>query len=81
MPSGNTLEFNLKDNNKNIDTVGTFMVPAQGIDKYVSEFTNKGFEIANRYDFMGLRGGEGGDGDEQTLLVWAADSSTMALVE
>lgn len=72
LPSTTTTGFNLKAANNNVDTVGTYMVPAQDVDKYVSEFTNRGFAVASMYNFKDLRGG-----DEQTLLVWGTDSSLM----
>ena len=79
LTSTNTSGFSLKADNNNIDTIGTYMVPAQDVDKYVSEFTNRGFEVASMHNFKGLRGGQEGTGDEQTLLVWGADSSVMDL--
>jgi hypothetical protein len=65
--------------NSNIDTVGTFMVPTQDIDSYVSRLVDRGFVIDSMHDFQDLRGGQEGTGDRQTLIVWGADSSSMNL--
>jgi hypothetical protein len=64
--------------NSNIDTVGTFMVPTQDIDTYVSQLVDS-FVIDSMHDFQDLRGGQEGTGDRQTLIVWGADSSSMNL--
>ena len=65
--------------NSNIDTVGTYMVPTQDIDTYLSELTDRGFIINSMHDFQDLRGGQEGTGDKQTLIVWGANSSAMPL--
>jgi hypothetical protein len=52
------------------DIVGTFMVPARFLDKYRSEFEDKGFTIDSTYTYKELRGGQKGTGPQQTLIVW-----------
>ena len=53
-----------------VDIVGTFMVPARFLDKYRSEFEDRGFTIDSTYTYKDLRGGQKGTGPEQTLIVW-----------
>jgi hypothetical protein len=60
-----TSVFQYKD-----DIVGTFMVPARFLDKYRSEFEDRGFTIDSTYTYKDLRGGQKGTGPEQTLIVW-----------
>ncbi len=74
--TNNTATANL---NHNIDTIGTFMVPTQDIETYVSQLVDGGFVIDSMHDFQDLRGGQEGTGDRQTLIVWGADSSSMNL--
>jgi|SRR5215207_2605565 len=74
--SNNTTVFSSKNN---IDTVGTYMVPTQDLDAYVSELTDRGFVINSMHNFKDLRGGQEGTGDTQTLIVWGADSSAVNL--
>ena len=76
--NANTTTFNLGANN-NVDTIGTYMVPTQDLETYISELTDKGFVINSMQDFKDLRGGQKGTGDTQTLLVWGADSSATNL--
>jgi plastocyanin len=52
------------------DIVGTLMVPARFLDKYRSEFEDRGFTIDSTYTYKDLRGGQKGTGPEQTLIVW-----------
>lgn len=61
----------------NADTVGTFMVPAQGLDQYVSTLTSKGFTIDSTHTFADLRGGQNGTGPEQTLIVWTTSGMNL----
>ncbi|MGB6628580.1 MAG: hypothetical protein WBE61_10645 [Nitrososphaeraceae archaeon] len=56
---------------KNVDIITTLMVPANLLDKAVSEIKGQGFGIDNQYPFKSLRGGgssAGGD-KNQILLV------------
>jgi plastocyanin len=78
-PSSSTIPNSSSSSNNNIDTVGTYMVPTQDIDTYLSELTDRGFVINSMYDFQDLRGGQEGTGDKQTLIVWGANSSAMPL--
>ena len=78
-PSSSTIPNSSPSSNNNIDTVGTYMVPTQDIDTYLSELTDRGFVINSMYDFQDLRGGQEGTGDKQTLIVWGANSSAMPL--
>jgi len=52
------------------DIVGAYMVPAKLLDKYRSEFEDKGFTIGSTFTYKDLRGGQKGTGPEQTLIVW-----------
>jgi catalase (peroxidase I) len=72
--SNNTV-FNLETENQDIDTLGTFMVPTQDIDTYISQLVDRGFVVESTHDFQDLRGGQEGTGDRQTLIVWGVDSS------
>jgi len=54
------------------DIAGVFMVPARFLDKYRSEFEDRGFTIDSTYTYKDLRGGQKGTGPEQTLIVWKA---------
>lgn len=55
--------------NTTSDTVAFFMVPAKDLDKHVTELTNKGINVLDKYTFKDLRGGQKGTGPEQTLLL------------
>jgi plastocyanin len=59
------------------DTVGTLMVPAQGLDQYVSTLTSKGFTIDSTHTFKDLRGGQKGTGPEQTYIVWTTSGMNL----
>jgi hypothetical protein len=52
------------------DIVGAYMVPAKLLDKYRSEFEDKGFTIDSTFTYKDLRGGQKGTGPEQILIVW-----------
>jgi hypothetical protein len=78
-PSSKTTPNSFSSSNNNIGTVGTYMVPTQDIDTYLSELTDRGFVINSMHDFQDLRGGQEGTGDKQTLIVWGANSSAMPL--
>ena len=79
LTSSNNTVFNLQTANHNIDTIGTFMVPTQEIETYVSQLVDRGFVIDSTRDLQDLRGGQEGTGDQQTLIVWGADSSSVNL--
>lgn len=46
------------------------MVPAKLLDKYRSEFEDKGLTIDSTFTYKDLRGGQKGTGLEQILIVW-----------
>ena len=54
----------------NEDIIGAYMIPAKLLDKYRSEFEDKGFTIDSFFTYKDLRGGQKGTGPEQTLIVW-----------
>jgi plastocyanin len=63
----------------NVDTIGTLMVPANQLDKVVSEIKGQGFGIDNQYPFASLRGGgstPGGD-KNQVLLVLTSSGKNL----
>ena len=51
------------------ETLGFLMVPAKDLDKHVSELTDKGIEVLDKYTFKDLRGGQKGTGPNQSLIV------------
>ena len=61
----------------NFDTVGTYMVPAKDVEKYVSQFKERGFNIDGTFTYKDLRGGQKGTGPKQTLLVWTNSGMTL----
>jgi plastocyanin len=66
-------------NNNNVDTIATLMVPANILDKVVSEAKGQGFGIDNQYPFASLRGGgstPGGD-KNQVLLVLTSSGKNL----
>jgi plastocyanin len=71
-PSGNA--------NGTSDTVAFFMVPAKDLDKHVSELTNKGVDVLDKYTFKDLRGGQKGTGPEQTLLIIGSKGGLSQLI-
>ena len=62
------------------DIAGVFMVPARFLDKYRSEFEDRGFTIDSTYTYKDLRGGQKGTGPEQTLIVWKAHNVPLKKV-
>lgn len=62
------------------DIAGAFMVPARFLDKYRSEFEDRGFTIDSTYTYKDLRGGQKGTGPEQTLIVWKAHNVPLKKV-
>jgi plastocyanin len=63
----------------NIDTIATLMVPANIVDKVISQLKNQGFGIDNQYTFKSLRGGSsatGGD-KQQVLLVLTSSGKNL----
>ena len=62
------------------DTMAFFMVPAKDLDKHVSELTNKGVDVPDKYTFKDLRGGQKGTGPEQTLLILGSKDGQSQLI-
>ena len=62
------------------DSVAFFMVPAKDLDKHVSELTNKGVDVLDKYTFKDLRGGQKGTGPEQTLLIIGSKGGQSQLI-
>jgi hypothetical protein len=63
------------------DTVGILMVPTQDIQTYTTDLENRGFAINSAHNFMDLRGGQSGTGDEQTLIVWTTTGMDLSTIE
>jgi plastocyanin len=70
-------QANTLNGGANTDSVGTYMVPAQDLEQYISTLTSKGFTIDSTYTFQDLRGGQKGTGPEQTLIVWTASGMNL----
>lgn len=62
------------------DIAGAFMVPARFLDKYRSEFEDRGFTVDSTYTYKDLRGGQKGTGPEQTLILWKAHNVPLKKV-
>jgi hypothetical protein len=58
--------------NKDIQTIGVYMVPTKEVETYISDFQKKGFSIDSTHTFKDVRGKARGTNSEQTLLVWTA---------
>jgi hypothetical protein len=62
---------NTSSNNK-IETVGAYVSTIE-LEKYISEFTSKGFVLDSMHTFKVLLDGQGGAGaSEQTLIIWTS---------
>ena len=61
----------------NVDTVGTYMVPAKDLDKHTAELKKGGLSVDSTFTYKDARGGQKGTGPEQALVVWT--SSGMGL--
>ncbi|MFL6396800.1 MAG: hypothetical protein ACJ706_06550, partial [Nitrososphaeraceae archaeon] len=66
-------------NSNNPDTIATFMVPANIVDKTISDLKSKGFAIDSQYPFMSLRGGGSPTGrdPQQVLLVLTSSGKSL----
>jgi hypothetical protein len=60
------------------DTVGVLMVPTQGIQTYLANLQKREFTIESIHDFKDPRGGQQGTEDEQILIVWSGDFSSLS---
>ena len=58
--------------NKDIQTIGVYMVPTKEVETYISDFQKKGFSIDSTHTFKDVRGKARGTNSEQTLLIWTA---------
>lgn len=67
---------NASSQNKVVIT-GAYMIPAIMLDKYVSEFTKRGFAIDSHFTYKDLRGGQKGTGPEQTLITWTTPDTNL----
>lgn len=56
---------------------GAYMIPEIMLDKYVSEFTKRGFAIDSHFTYKDLRGGQKGTGPEQTLITWTTPETNL----
>jgi plastocyanin len=70
---------NASSQNKVVIT-GAYMIPAIMLDKYVSEFTKRGFVIDSHFTYKDLRGGQKGTGPEQTLITWTTPNTNLERV-
>ena len=66
---------------KNIDTVGTFMVPAKDLDKHKSELEKAGILVDSTFSYKDARGGQKGTGKEQALVVWKSAGMDLDKVQ
>lgn len=62
---------------KQIGTVGAYMIPAIMLDKYSSEFAKRGFTVDSHFSYKDLRGGQKGTGPEQTLITWTTPETNL----
>ncbi len=60
-----------------ISTVGAYMIPGIMLDKYTSEFTNRGFMVDSHFTYKDLRGGQKGTGPQQTLITWTTPETNL----
>ena len=66
---------------KNVDIITTLMVPANLLDKAVSEIKGQGFGIDNQYPFKSLRGGGSSAGGDKNQILLVLTSSGKSLNE
>jgi plastocyanin len=67
-------------NNINSDTVGFFMIPSKDMDKHISELTDGGVQVLDKYTFKDLRGGQKGTGPNETLLLVGTKNGSNKLI-
>jgi plastocyanin len=81
-----TMNNNNVDNNNpltsyypqyDFDTIGTFVVPIEMLDKYTRMFENQGLQI---YDIHNFRNLMDKDDAEQSLIVWTSNGHTLESV-
>ena len=66
---------------KNVDTITTLMVPANLLNKAISEIKSQGFGIDNQYPFKSLRGGGSSPGEDKNQILLVLTSSDKSLNE
>jgi plastocyanin len=66
---------------KNIDTVAAIIVPANLLDKVVSDLKGQGLGIDNQYPFKSIRGGGGTAGGDKNQVLLVLTSSGKDLNE
>ena len=66
---------------KNIDTVAAIIVPANLLDKVVSDLKGQGLGIDNQYPFKSIRGGGGTAGGDKNQVMIVLTSSDKNLNE
>ena len=59
------------------DTIGTFVVPTEMLNKYTRSFENQGLQIYDIYNFRNLMDK---DNAEQSLIVWTSNGHTLESV-
>jgi plastocyanin len=81
-----TVNNNNADNNNSLtsyypqydfDTIGTFVVPTEMLNKYTRSFENQGLQI---YDIHNFRNLMDKDDAEQSLIVWTSNGHTLESV-
>jgi hypothetical protein len=81
-----TVNNNNADNNNpltsyypqyDFDTIGTFVVPTEMLNKYTRSFENQGLQI---YDIHNFRNLMDKDNAEQSLIVWTSNGYTLESV-
>lgn len=66
---------------KNVDTITTLMVPANLLNKAISEIKGQGLGIDNQYPFKSLRGGGSSPGGDKNQVLLVLTSSGKSLNE
>jgi hypothetical protein len=56
------------------------MVPSKDVDKHISELTDSGVQVLDKYRFKDLRGGQKGTGPNETLLLVGIKGDTDTLI-
>jgi plastocyanin len=59
------------------DTVGVLMIPSMMVQDVLNGMRSSGFGIDSMHNFKDLRGGQSDTGDEQTLMIWTANSMDL----
>jgi hypothetical protein len=62
------------------DTIAFFMIPAKDSEKHISELTDNGIQVLNKYTFKDLRGGQKGIGPDDVLLLVGGKGGQYKLI-